>query len=142
MKSKKRSIVPKLKKILPDLKEKKIAVWGLAFKPKTDDMREAPATIIIEQLLSEGAKIHAFDPVAEENAKKIFPNIEYYSNPYDAIKECHGLIIVTEWNEFRNLDKKNIKELLLGPNIVDARNVYSPKEMRELGFNYLSIGRK
>ncbi|MDO8628055.1 MAG: UDP-glucose/GDP-mannose dehydrogenase family protein, partial [Candidatus Diapherotrites archaeon] len=117
----KKSIVPKLKKLLPELKGKKIALWGLAFKPKTDDMREAPAITIIEQLFAEGVKIHAFDPVAGENARKLFPKLELFPEPLEALKGCSGLIIVTEWNEFRNLDKKQIKELLLEPNIVDAR---------------------
>ena len=137
----KKSVIPKIKKVIPDLKDKVIAIWGLAFKPKTDDMREAPSIIIIGELQKLGAKIRAFDPVAEEIAKNILKNIEYSKTPYDAIKGADCLVIVTEWNEFRNLNKKKIKELLKQPNIVDGRNVYEPDEMKELGFNYIGVGR-
>jgi UDPglucose 6-dehydrogenase len=137
----KKSLLPKIKKLLPDLNGKTIAVWGLAFKPKTDDMREAPSIIIINQLQEEGANIKAFDPEAEETAKKILSNIEYVNDPYDAIKDADALMIITEWNEFRTLDKQKIKQLLKQPNIIDGRNVYGPREMKELGFNYIGVGR-
>ncbi len=137
----KRSLIPKLKKLIPDLKNKTIAIWGLAFKPKTDDIREAPSLVIIEELQELGAQIRAFDPVAEENAKKATKNIEFCKNPYETVKDCDALIIVTEWDEFRNLDKKKVKELLKHPNIVDGRNIYDPKEMKELGFSYIGVGR-
>ena len=137
----KASIVPKLKKLVPDLKGKKIALWGLAFKPKTDDMREAPSITIIHQLQKEGAKINAFDPEATKTAKKIFKDVAYFEDPYETVKDCEALIIVTEWNTFRDLDKEKIRRLLAKPNIVDGRNVYDPKEMKELGFNYIGIGR-
>lgn len=137
----KRIAVPKLRQLLPDLKDKKIAIWGLAFKPKTDDMREAPSIEIINELLRLGAKIRAFDPEAQDTAKKIFKNIEYGKTPYETIKGCDALIIVTEWNEFRDLDRKKIKSLLKQPNIVDGRNIYSPDEMKNEGFNYIGIGR-
>lgn len=137
----KRSLLPKIKKLLPSLNRKTIAIWGLAFKPKTDDMREAPSVVIIEQLQKEGANIKAFDPEAQETAKKIFNNIEYAKDPYDAIKDADALVIVTEWNEFRDLDKEKIKNLLKQPYIIDGRNIYEPKEMKELGFNYVCIGR-
>ena len=137
----KRSLLPKIKRLVPNLKGRTIAIWGLAFKPKTDDMREAPAIAVIEQLQKEGAKIKAFDPEAEKTAKKILNDIEYTKDPYSAIKDADALVIVTEWNEFRNLDKEKIKSLLKEPNIVDGRNVYEPKEMEELGFNYIGIGR-
>ena len=137
----KRSLLPKIKRLAPNLKGRTIAIWGLAFKPKTDDMREAPSIAVIEQLQKEGAKIKAFDPEAEKTAKKILNDIEYTKDPYSAIKDADALVIVTEWNEFRNLDKEKIKSLLKEPNIVDGRNVYEPKEMEELGFNYIGIGR-
>ncbi len=137
----KKSLLPKIKKLLPNLNGKTIAIWGLAFKPKTDDMREAPSIVIINQLQKEGANIKAFDPEAEETAKKVLNNIEYVNDPYDAIKDADALIIVTEWNEFRNLDKQKIKQLLKQPNVIDGRNVYEPKEMKELGFNYIGVGR-
>ena len=137
----KESLLPKIKKLLPDLKNKKIAIWGLAFKPKTDDMREAPSIVIINQLQKEGAKIKAFDPEAERNAKKILKDIEYTPDPYETLKDCDALVIVTEWNEFRALDKEKIKSLLNKPNIIDGRNIWNPEEMKKLGFNYIGVGR-
>jgi len=137
----KNSILPKIKRLVPSLKGKKIAVWGLAFKPKTDDMREAPSIVIINGLQKEGAKVQAFDPEAVKTAKKIFKGVDYFDDPYETIKGCDALVIVTEWNEFRDLDRKKIKELLAKPNIVDGRNVYDPKEMKALGFNYIGVGR-
>lgn len=137
----KRSLLPKVRKLLPELKGKKIAVWGLAFKPKTDDMREAPSIVIIGQLQDEGASIIAFDPEAEGTARKILRDVEYVKTPYDALKNADALVIVTEWNEFRDLDKKRMKDLMNAPNIVDGRNVYEPQEMREAGFNYIGVGR-
>jgi UDPglucose 6-dehydrogenase len=137
----KRIVLPKIKSLISNLNGKKIAIWGLAFKPKTDDMREAPSIVIIEQLQSEGAHITAFDPEAEKTARKVLKNIEYAKTPYDAIKGADALVIVTEWNEFRDLDKEKMKSLMNSPNIIDGRNVYDPKEMREVGFNYLCVGR-
>jgi UDPglucose 6-dehydrogenase len=137
----KKSLLPKIKKLLPDLNGKTIAIWGLAFKPKTDDMREAPSVVVIGQLQNEGARIRAFDPVAQESAKKMLNDVEYVNDPYDAIKDADMLVIVTEWNEFRNLDKERMKELLKQPNIIDGRNVYGPNEMKKLGFNYIGVGR-
>ncbi|MBS3158934.1 UDP-glucose/GDP-mannose dehydrogenase family protein [Candidatus Woesearchaeota archaeon] len=138
------SIIPKIKKLLPELKNKTIAVWGLAFKPKTDDMREAPSIILINELNKAGAKIQAFDPEAENTAKKIFShvkNLSYANTPYDALKNADVLVIATEWNVFRDLDKEKMKNLLKHPNIIDGRNVYEPEEMRKLGFNYIGVGR-
>lgn len=135
------SLIPKIQKLVPDLKEKTIAVWGLAFKPKTDDIREAPALVLIQELQRLGANIKAFDPVAQENAKHILSNIEYSQNPYDALKDADALVIVTEWDEFRELDKEKLKSLLRQPNVIDGRNIWDPKEMKELGFNYIGVGR-
>ena len=137
----KRSLLPKVKQLVPDLKGKRIAIWGLAFKPKTDDMREAPSIVIIAQLQEEGAEIVAFDPEAEGTAKRILKNVEYVKNPYDALKEADALVIVTEWNEFRDLDKAKMKKLMNKANIVDGRNVYEPNEMKKEGFNYIGVGR-
>ncbi|MBW2989489.1 UDP-glucose/GDP-mannose dehydrogenase family protein [Candidatus Woesearchaeota archaeon] len=136
------SLVPKVKKLLPELDGKAIAVWGLAFKPKTDDMREAPSIVVISELQKEGARIRAFDPEAQKTAKKILDNVEYLQDPYEAVDGADALVIMTEWNEFRSLDKKKIKSLLKGPNIIDGRNVYEPKEMKDLGFNYIGVGRR
>lgn len=138
----KSSLILKIKKLIPNLKGKSIAIWGLAFKPKTDDMREAPSITIIQQLQELGVKIKAFDPEAQENARKIFKNITYSNNPYSALKGCDALVVVTEWNEFRDLELKKVKQLLKHPNIIDGRNIYDPQEMKKLGFNYICVGRK
>lgn len=134
-------IVEKIKSFFPTLLGKKIVVWGLAYKPKTDDMREAPSLTIIPKLQSSGASIIAYDSVAEHNAKKLFKNIKYVKNPYDAVKGADLLLILTEWDLFRELDKNKIKKLMKRPNIVDARNIYEPEEMKKFGFNYVGVGR-
>ncbi len=131
--------VEKLKKIIPDLHNKKVAVWGIAFKPNTDDIREAPSVVIIKELQKSGVKIKAFDPIAAKESKKILKNIEYAENPYDVVKGCDALIIVTEWNEFRDLDKEKVRKLMRQPIIIDGRNIYEPDDMG--GFNYHGIGR-
>ncbi len=138
----KRSIVPKLMRLIPNLKGKTIAVWGLAFKPKTDDMREAPSLTVIEDLQKEGANINAFDPESQEVAKIMVENVKFFPNPYETVRGVDGLILITEWNTFRNLDMVKVKESMKSPNIIDARNVYSPDEMKQSGFNYISIGRQ
>ena len=117
-------------------------VWGLAFKPRTDDMRDAPAITVIESLLAEGAKVQAFDPEAGAEAKKIFgERIRYVQRNYDALEGASALIILTEWNEFRRPDFARIKRLLAQPVIFDGRNIYEPKDLQRLGFKYYSIGR-
>jgi UDPglucose 6-dehydrogenase len=133
-------VVNKLRSKL-DIKGSTIAVWGISFKPKTDDIREAPSLKIIEELQNMGARIHACDPVAIENAKKVLNNVEFFENPYESIRDCDALIVATEWNEFRNLDMRAVKILLKKPIIIDGRNIYDPKEMRDLGFEYEGIGR-
>ncbi len=138
----KSSLIHKIKKLVPHLKGKSIAIWGLAFKPKTDDMREAPSITIIRQLQELGVKIKAFDPEAQQNARKIFKNITYRNDPYSVLKGCDALVIVTEWNEFRDLELKKVKQLLKHPNVIDGRNIYEPHEMKKLGFNYICVGRK
>ena len=134
-------ILLKIKKILPSLKEKTIAIWGLAFKPKTDDIREAPSIAIIMELQRLGAKIRAFDPEAKLNAKKVLKGVTFCNDPYSTVKGCDALVIATEWNEFRVLDIDRIKRLLKQPNIIDGRNIYEPDEMKNAGFNYVGIGR-
>jgi UDPglucose 6-dehydrogenase len=124
------------------LKGRTIAVWGLAFKPRTDDMREAPAIPIIEGLLARGAKVRAYDPEARDVARSLFKNrIHYASDAYHALKGADALLIVTEWNEFREPDFDKMKRLLKAPLIFDGRNLYEPIEIRNLGFTYSSIGR-
>jgi len=118
------------------------AVWGLAFKPRTDDMRDAPATTVIESLLAAGARVHAFDPEATAEAKKIFgERIRYAKRNYDALDGAAALLILTEWNEFRRPDFERVKSLLQQPVIFDGRNIYDPKDLQKLGFQYYSIGR-
>ena len=137
-------VIPKVQSIFGSsngINGKKIAIWGLSFKPKTDDMREAPSIVIIKELQKQGAIIRAFDPIAQEESKKYLQGIEYASNAYDAVEGADCLILVTEWNEFRQLDFEKIKSLMAQPNIIDGRNVYEPEEMRKLGFKYHSIGR-
>jgi len=137
----KRSIIPKIKKLLPQIKGKKIALWGLSFKPKTDDMREAPSLVIISELRKLGAKISAFDPVASENAKKLLKNVEFSKSPFEAAKNASALVIVTEWDEFREIDMKKLKRAMKAPNIIDGRNIYEPLRVKELGFVYYGVGR-
>jgi UDPglucose 6-dehydrogenase len=121
----------------------RFALWGLAFKPNTDDTREAPAHRLIELMLEKGAEIIAFDPEAVANTKVVFgDNIAYASNMYDALENADALIIATEWNEFRNPDLEKIKSLLKKDIIFDGRNLFEPAEMKALGFEYFCIGRK
>jgi UDPglucose 6-dehydrogenase len=126
-----------------NLRDKTFAVWGLSFKPRTDDVRESPAIKIITSLLTSGTKIRAFDPVAIKEAKKVLGDkILYFDNQYDAVKDADGLIIATEWNEFRRPDFTKIKKMMKSPVIFDGRNIYEVDKMREMGFKYYSIGRK
>lgn len=118
-----------------------VAVWGLSFKPKTDDIREAPAIRIVETLQAMGATVHVYDPVASKNAKKLLPEVVVFDSPYEAIRDCDALVVATEWDEFRNLDIRAIKVLLKRPIVVDGRNIYDPAEMKETGFAYIGIGR-
>jgi UDPglucose 6-dehydrogenase len=125
------------------ISSKKIAVWGLAFKPNTDDMREAPSITIINELLQHGVNISAYDPAAMETAKfYLKETIEYCSDQYTAVKNSDALILLTEWNEFRNPDFDKMKSLMKSKIIFDGRNLFDTEKMRELGFTYFSIGRK
>ena len=131
-----------LKHFNSNIKNKTFTLWGLSFKPETDDIREAPSLAIISKLLSHGAKIKAYDPIAIDNAKRIFPQIDYFNNMYDALKNSDGLIIATEWNNFKAPNFNTIKTLLNHKVIFDGRNIYDFKKMKNLGFDYYSIGRK
>jgi UDPglucose 6-dehydrogenase len=124
------------------LKGKTVAVWGLAFKPRTDDMREAPAIPIIERLLAHGATVRAYDPAATREARRLFKDrIVLCEKSYDALSGADALAVVTEWNEFREPDFEKMRSLLRAPVVFDGRNIYSPEHMRALGFTYFSIGR-
>jgi UDPglucose 6-dehydrogenase len=135
-------LVEKMQAHFGSLKGRSIALWGLAFKPRTDDMREAPAITIVEKLLSAGAKVQAFDPEAMKVARGLFgARITLVDKGYDALKGADALAIVTEWNEFREPDFGRMRKLLKSPVIFDGRNIYSPDVMREQGFTYYAIGR-
>jgi UDPglucose 6-dehydrogenase len=128
---------------LGTLAGKEIAVWGLAFKPRTDDMREAPALAIIEGLLAGGAAVRAYDPEAEQQARRILGDrVALCAGAYDAVKGADALVVVTEWNEFREPDFPRIRSLMRNPAVFDGRNIYNPKALRELGFHYEGIGRR
>ncbi len=127
-----------------DIKSKTFAVWGLSFKPKTDDMREAPSVVIINNLIKNGAKVKAFDPEAMKEARKILPetsSITYCENAYKALEAADALILVTEWGSFREPDFEKMKKVMSAPVIFDGRNLYNPKFVRNYGFTYYSIGR-
>jgi len=124
------------------LRGKKVAIWGLAFKPKTDDLRMAPALALIEELLAEGAVISAHDPVAMEGAEQLYKGrVNFVENPYTAVQGAEALFLVTEWNEFRQPDFQRIKESMARPLIFDGRNIWNPARLRELGFVYQGVGR-
>jgi len=134
--------VEKIRSGMGELKAKTIAVLGLSFKPNTNDMREAPSIFIIEHLLKAKAKVKAFDPIAMDDAREIFGNtIRYAKTPYDCMKGADAVVIVTEWNEFRNLELMKIKALLKTPYFFDLRNIYEPAKMKTLGFKYFCVGR-
>ena len=130
-----------------DIKGKHFAIWGLAFKPNTDDMREAPSVVIINELLKLGATMSVYDPAAMETFKfyfkdnSLFGNIKYAENEYDALKDADALFVLTEWNEFRNPDYDKMKSGLKNPIVFDGRNIYALDKMKEWGFTYFSIGR-
>jgi UDPglucose 6-dehydrogenase len=134
-------MLPKIERLVGDLAGKRIAVLGLAFKPETDDTREAPSLEIINGLTAQGAHVCAYDPVAMSEAKKTLPAIEYAADEYAAVSGADALVFVTEWNQFRALDMARIRDLMKSPKIADLRNIYDPTDMRELGFDYVGVGR-
>jgi UDPglucose 6-dehydrogenase len=135
-------LVQKMEAHFKTMKGRTIAIWGLAFKPRTDDMREAPVIPIIERLLAGGARVRAYDPEAAPTARRIFGDrIALCEKSYDALAGADALAIVTEWNEFREPDFGKMRALLTSPVVFDGRNIYSPEQMRALGFTYFSIGR-
>ena len=137
-----KNFVQKIEKALWVIKGKTIGILGLAFKPNTDDMRFAPSLDIISQLQKEGAIIKAYDPEAIDRAKSALKDVYYCNNPYDVAKDADALVIITEWNEFKQLDFKKIKSLMRNSLIIDGRNIYNPEELKQEGFSYISIGRK
>lgn len=123
------------------IENKTIGILGLSFKPNTDDIRESPALYIINRLLQEKSNIKAFDPAAIENTKSVFPHIVYCQDAYSVAKDADAIVIVTEWNQFRNLDLSKIKKLMKDEFFFDFRNIYEPEKVRNLGFKYFSVGR-
>ena len=141
-KSQKSRLVEKMMLHFKSLKGKTIAMWGLAFKPRTDDMREAPAVVIAKEVLSQGGRVVAYDPQAEKTARVVMDKrVTYASGAYEALKGADGLAIVTEWNEFREPDFARIRALMREPVIFDGRNLFAKEQMRAEGFTYISIGR-
>ncbi|MDR1453804.1 MAG: UDP-glucose/GDP-mannose dehydrogenase family protein [Candidatus Margulisbacteria bacterium] len=142
-KKQKKALVAKIKNHFGSLSDKKFAVWGLSFKPQTDDMREAPAITVINELLKNGARVSVHDPEALNEARRIFgAQIDYQTDNYAALDQASALLILTEWSEYREPDFARIKAALKTPVIFDGRNIYSPAQMKEQGFQYYSIGRK
>ncbi|MFQ5543843.1 MAG: UDP-glucose dehydrogenase family protein, partial [Nitrospiria bacterium] len=134
-------MVDKIQHEVGDLKGKRLAVIGLAFKPNTDDMREAPSIDIIQALQKQGAEVAACDPASVDEAKKVLSGVTFVEDPYEAIEGADAMILMTEWNPYRNLDLERIKKGLNSPIIIDLRNIYHPGQMVEMGFQYVSVGR-
>jgi UDPglucose 6-dehydrogenase len=139
----KASLVPRIEAHLGGLAGKEVAIWGLAFKPRTDDMREAPAIAIIERLLAGGARVRAYDPKAEEQARRVFADrVSFCGRAYETVVGADALVVVTEWAEFREPDFAKIRSLMRHAAIFDGRNIYDPRVLREHGFHYEGIGRR
>jgi UDPglucose 6-dehydrogenase len=134
-------VVEHLKEMLGDLNGKTVGLLGLSFKPNTDDMRDAPAITLAEMLLASGATVRAYDPVAMEIARPLMPSVEMSKDPYIMARGCNALMVVTEWNEFKQLDLERVKGLMRTPVILDGRNIYDPNVMVKLGFHYRGVGR-
>ncbi|MGA2112048.1 MAG: UDP-glucose/GDP-mannose dehydrogenase family protein [Anaerolineales bacterium] len=134
-------MVERVQEVLGDLGGKTLGILGLAFKPNTDDMREAPSIRIAARLQTKGALVRAYDPVAMENAARVMPGVKMAADAYELAEHCDALLVCTEWNEFRQLDFGRLRELMRRPILVDGRNLYDPAEMRALGFHYRGLGR-
>ena len=125
-----------------NLRNQTLCILGVTFKPETDDMREAPSLDIIPALLKEGAKVNVFDPQGLKEGKALLPGVHWFNDPYDAMQSASAVIILTEWNEFRALDFKKMKQILQKPLMIDLRNIYIPHHVKAEGFDYISIGRQ
>lgn len=136
-----RAVIQKARDAMGGLADKSVGLLGLAFKPNTDDLREAPAIEIAHMLQAEGASVKAFDPVAGEAAQRIVPDLQLCADPYEAAQGVDCLILVTEWNEFKHLDMHRIKETMAGNLLIDGRNIWDPAEMTSFGFEYFGVGR-
>ncbi len=140
-KDRRKMAVDRVREMLGNLQDKVIGLLGLAFKPNTDDMRDAPATDIAKALIKEGALVKAYDPVAMEVAATVLPEVQLCSDAYAVAEGSDLLMIITDWNEFKFLDLERVKTLMRSPNIFDGRNIYDPERVRSLGFNYYAVGR-
>jgi UDPglucose 6-dehydrogenase len=134
-------LIQKLRDILGGFRGKTIGLLGLAFKPDTDDMRDAPSISIVHMLQHEGATVKAYDPEAQETARRCLENVVFCETPYQVAEGADGLILVTEWNEFKQLDMARVKASMRQPVLIDGRNIYDPKRMVEIGFTYRGMGR-
>jgi UDPglucose 6-dehydrogenase len=138
-----RALVPRIAAHLGSLRGKVVGIWGLAFKPRTDDMREAPAVTVVEGLLDGGASVRAYDPKAMAVARRVFGDrVHYCRRSYEAVEGADALVVATEWNEFREPDFARVKSLMRRPAVFDGRNIYNPQLLREMGFHYEGIGRR
>ena len=136
------SMIPKIEKLVGgELAGKHVAVLGLAFKPETDDMRDAPSVDIVRGLIERGATVVAYDPAAMSEAEGMLPDVQFAANEYEAANGADALVFVTEWNQFRALDMNRIRQSMRVPRIADLRNIYTPSDMREIGFEYVGVGR-
>jgi UDPglucose 6-dehydrogenase len=133
--------VKRITEMLGDLRGKTVGLLGLSFKPNTDDMRDAPSIDIARALIASGARVRAYDPVALEVARAILPEIEMYTEVYSMVKDCDALMVMTEWNEFKNIDLELLGKLMRSPVIFDGRNIYDPVLMKKMGFVYRGLGR-
>ncbi len=130
-----------LEDLLESLQGRKIVLLGLAFKPNTDDMRDAPSIDVAHSLLQAGAEVYAYDPIAMDNARRLMPAVKMCQDPYEAARDADALVVITDWNEFKQLDLARIRQLMRTPVIYDGRNIYHPEQMRALGFIYRGVGR-
>jgi UDPglucose 6-dehydrogenase len=135
-------MVEKVERLLEGVAGKLIGILGLSFKPNTDDLREAPALAVARELIRRGAHVRGYDPVAGRGAQRLVPEMELSAGPYEMAEGCHALMLLTEWNQFRELDLARVRDLMETPVLVDCRNVYDPTKVKELGFNYEGVGRR
>ena len=136
-------MLPRMEKALGGLSGKRIAVWGVAFKPRTDDIREAPALFVIEELIGKGAAVSVYDPKAMDHARAALPaSVQWTKHSYDALEGADALLLATEWNEFREPDFAKMKTMMRRPLIFDGRNIYNPKTVKSFGFEYVGVGRR
>ncbi|HLB94765.1 MAG TPA: nucleotide sugar dehydrogenase, partial [Nitrospiria bacterium] len=134
-------MVEKITQAIGALEGKTVGVLGLAFKPNTDDIRDSASVKIVQAIQKRGARVRAYDPVAMDSARKLMPEIIYCEDVYETAKGSDALILITEWNQFRNLDLERIRKALRSPVFIDLRNVYEPQRMKDLGFQYIGVGR-